>query len=155
MTKTFRPDLAEVDPPEPDELLDDDGDELLEEQAATARADATKSVEAANGARLSEARMARCPFVAWIGLVLAASAGWREWRPGGWQRANMAMFGTKTETSSRMPVTTPGRLLVEVGQQQRVLQPGEGQHREEHPDDRALAAEDRHPGQQHDRDHVE
>src|SRR4249920_1913414 len=47
----------------------------------------------------------------------------------------------------------PGGLLVEVGQQQGVLQAGEREHREHHADDRALAAEDGHPGQQHDGDH--
>src|SRR5215813_6961994 len=46
-----------------------------------------------------------------------------------------------------------GGLLVEVGQQQGVLQAGERQHREHHTDDRALAAEDGHPGEQHDGDH--
>src|SRR5215813_2778976 len=46
----------------------------------------------------------------------------------------------------------PGGFLVEVGQQQRVLQAGEREYREHHADDRALAAEDGHPGQQHDGD---
>jgi hypothetical protein len=56
MTKTFRPVFAVADPdPDPDEL--EDGAEPLDEQAATARADATTSVEAASGARLSKARM--------------------------------------------------------------------------------------------------
>jgi hypothetical protein len=64
ITKTFSPDLAVPDPEdpdepdEPDEPLDELEEGLLEdEQAATARADATTSVEAANGARLSKARM--------------------------------------------------------------------------------------------------
>ncbi len=75
MTKIFRPVLAVLDP-DPDELDELDGvAEPLDEQAATATADATTSVEAANGARLSKARMAMCPFVAWIGLVQTASGG--------------------------------------------------------------------------------
>src|SRR5450755_3689919 len=90
MTKTLRPVVAE--PPEPGELLDDGEEDPLEEQAATATADATTSVEAANGARLSKARIVMCPFVAWIGLVPVAAAGSRAWRPGGrsgrtWRRS--------------------------------------------------------------------
>src|SRR6266496_5468631 len=46
----------------------------------------------------------------------------------------------------------PGGFLVEVRQQQGVLQAGERENREHHADDRALAAEDGHPGQQHDGD---
>jgi hypothetical protein len=55
MTKTFRPVFAVADPDELDEL--DGVEEPLDEQAATARADATTSVEAASGARLSKARI--------------------------------------------------------------------------------------------------
>jgi hypothetical protein len=63
MTKTFRPVFAVADPdPDPDGLDElDEVAEPLDEQAATARADATTSVEAASGARLRKARILGVP----------------------------------------------------------------------------------------------
>src|SRR6201996_4276345 len=55
ITKTLRPFLAAPEDPDPDEPPEEEPPP--DEQAARARADATTSEEAANGARLSRARM--------------------------------------------------------------------------------------------------
>ena len=61
-------------------------------------------------------------------------------------------MGRKTLASSSAPVTMPVASWLKLVSSRAFWMPGEGEHREHHADDGALAAEDRHPGEQHDRD---
>src|SRR6516164_10518868 len=179
MTKTFRPFFSPPDAEAGDELLDEELPDELHAASTEAATRSTAGAHSARfrdrlilnpfnpNVRTLPIWVSRNPAdpaggCAGPGVVAGARAsfmscpyrGWRATAPRPEPFARPDHHGSRggdEDADEQEPAgDDPGGLLIEVGQQQGVLQAGEGQDRKDHADDRALSAEDGYPGQQHD-----